>query len=209
MYVARLFLWNENGGEKMKKILYFDTETTGLDPKVNDIIQLSGFVEKDGKIIEKFNLKCRPRSEKTVNQQALDIQGRTLKEVMEWPERDKVFSQFVDILKRHINQYNKADKFYTAGYNVAFDMDFLSNFFKEFDNPYMGSFFNYRKIDPLSILHYWDYMGVISLENYKLSTVCDYFGVELKAHDAMADIIATKILINTLTGIMREIEVLK
>jgi DNA polymerase III epsilon subunit-like protein len=35
-----------------------------------------------------------------------------------------------------------------------------------------------------------DYMP--ELDNYKLTTVCEFFGIEFKAHDALADIKATR-----------------
>jgi DNA polymerase III epsilon subunit-like protein len=35
-------------------------------------------------------------------------------------------------------------------------------------------------------------MSGVRLKNYRLETMCKHFGIELKAHDAMSDIEATK-----------------
>lgn len=57
---------------------------------------------------------------------------------------------------------------------------------------YFGSWFNYKTIDPLSLLHILDGIGSISLENYKLETVCKHYDIPLDAHDALNDIKATR-----------------
>ena len=44
----------------MNKIFYFDTETTGLDPKRHDIIQLAYIVEINGEVKEEGEFKLQP-----------------------------------------------------------------------------------------------------------------------------------------------------
>lgn len=44
----------------MIKILFFDCETTGIDPKKNAIHQLSGIMDIDGIIKETFDYKIKP-----------------------------------------------------------------------------------------------------------------------------------------------------
>ncbi len=54
-------------------------------------------------------------------------------------------------------------------------------------------------LDPQPILNLMDYMGRISLPNHRLQTACDHFGVKLEnAHDALADITATRALMQRL-----------
>lgn len=39
------------------KLLYIDTETTGVDPMQNGIVQISGCIEVDGELKEEFDLR--------------------------------------------------------------------------------------------------------------------------------------------------------
>jgi len=46
----------------------------------------------------------------------------------------------------------------------------------------------------------WDFQGQLSLPNYKLQTVCEHFGVQIDAHDALSDIKATRELLQMILG---------
>lgn len=181
------------------KVLYFDVETTGLNPLVHDIIQLSGIIEIAGEVKETFNLHGRPKDISTVTTEALAVTGFTLTEVMTFPTQYEMYEKFIDILMMHVDKYDKQDKFYPAGYNVRFDLDFLSALFKKMDDPYLGSFINWKIIDPFPVLTFMDHFGYVKLPNYQLSTVCGNFLIPLKAHDALADITATRELVQRLS----------
>jgi len=179
-------------------VFYFDVETTGLNPQVNEIIQLSGLIEVDGKVVETFNLYARPSDPSTVTTEALAVTGLTLAEILEFPPASKMYNDLIDIMMRYVDKYDKNDKFSPAGYNVRFDLDFLSALFKRMNDPYLGSFINWKAIDPYPVLTIMDFFGLISLPNYQLSTVCGAFLIPLKAHDALADITATRTLVELL-----------
>lgn len=176
----------------MKKCLWFDTETTGLNHHKNDIIQIACMVEIDGVIVDEFESKLRPFDPSNVELKALEVNGLILQEVMNYPDPKTVHKNLIKFLARHIDKYNKQDKFAPAGYNVKFDIDFLMSFFKKCGDSYYGSYLNYKAIDPLYLLHMMDQQGKISLINYKLKTVCDHFGIFIEAHEALSDIKATR-----------------
>jgi DNA polymerase-3 subunit epsilon len=184
----------------MGKRFYFDVETTGLDPKENDIIQLAYIIEIDEKIEKSGDITMQPFNYETVSDEALQVHGRTLEEIKTYKKPETSYLELLGILSKYIDKYDKTDKFQPAGYNVRFDLDFLKEFFIKNGDKYFGSFFNYKTIDPLQILYFLDGIGRIKpLENYKLITVCEYFEIEIKAHDALSDIRATKELIEKLT----------
>ena len=62
------------------KILWLDTETTGLLCEYNDIVQLSGIVDIDGSVTDEFNIFMRPVNMENIEAQALAVQGRTEQE---------------------------------------------------------------------------------------------------------------------------------
>ena len=180
---------------KGKKVLYFDSETTGTKPKENGMCQIAFIVEVNGNVIEEKNFYVRPFEGQIISKEALEINGLTIEKIREFPLPQVVHGEILKMLNRYIDRYNKDDKFYPAGYNVRFDLDFLVEFFERNNDKYFGSFVNWRMIDPLPILYWLDYHGKISLENYKLETVCKYFGIKIEAHEALSDVNATRELI--------------
>lgn len=186
------------------KIIYLDTETTGLDCKLNDIIQLSGMIEIDGEIKEEFDYKIRPREGSEISEEALEIHGMNREMLMSFPDQRVIYLNFCDLLSKYCNKFDKSDKFHLAGYNVRFDLDFLKSFFEKQGDSYFGSWFNYKCIDPMPLLHFMEYAGYVSLDNYKLENVCFHYGIEIKAHDAMSDIKATKELIEKLKVFLKK-----
>jgi DNA polymerase-3 subunit epsilon len=184
------------GGVAMKKILYFDTETTGLDPVKNDIIQIAGIVEIDGEIVDEFNFTCQPFSYANIEPKALECNGRTIEEIKLFDPNNMAKRALDSVLGKHCDKFNKMDKFYPAGFNVRFDLDFLAQWFKKTGDNYLGSWINWRAIDPLPALYVMDLKGELSLSDYKLGTVCNHYGIDTgKAHDALSDVRATRELI--------------
>ncbi len=179
----------------MKKVIYFDTETTGINPRSHAIIQLSGIIEIDNVIKEEFNFKIAPFDNDLIDEKALQVNNYTKEQIKAFKAPRLAFDEIEKLLDKYINRYDKNDKFYPAGYNIRFDIEFLKNFFEKNFNLYFGSYFNYRAIDGLYLAHFLDYINYFNLPNYKLITVCDYYGIKLQAHDAMNDIRATRELI--------------
>ena len=192
----------------MKK-LYFDCETTGVDPVKNDIIQFSGIIEIDNVEKEKFDIKMKPMSFDNVDIKALSVSGNTMETIKEFDDPEKCYNEIVSLFDKHINKYDKSDKFVVCGYNVKFDIDFLTQFFKKNGNDYLFSYFGVTK-DPINIINYLIGMGKIRVDNYKLETMCNYFGVKIEnAHDAMEDIKATKLLIDKIDELLDTIDLSK
>ncbi len=189
---SKRILLKDEGKIMTKKIFWFDVETTGLDPIKQDIVQLAFLIEIDGQIIEKGNLLMQPFNYDTVEQAALDVHGRSIDEIRTYPNPKDVYNDLISILAKYVDRYNREDKFNHAGYNSRFDLEFLKQFFIKNNDVYFGSWFNYKGIDPLTILHALDGIEKISLPNYKLETVCGYFDIPIVAHDALSDITATR-----------------
>jgi len=181
-----------------KKVLYLDVETTGMDPLRNDIIQLAAIVEIDGKVVAEKNLKCQPLDWDNVSIEAINISGNTIESLQSYMPPAEAYKEFLALLDSHVDKYAPEDKFYPSGYNLSFDLGFISHFFKKQGNNYWGSYIKWKGIDPLPLLHYLEYRGKISLSNYKLVTVCEYFGIELTAHDALSDAKAVKEILRIL-----------
>jgi len=176
----------------MIKLLYFDCETTGLDFISDQIIEMAGVYDENGKAIRAFNLKLRPTVTSDFSS-ALKIQNKALEEVLAYPERQAGYKKFIDFLDGCVNRFDKEDKMYLVGYNIQFDKRFLQNLFDEFNNKYFGSYFNFECIDVLSLAAVFKLHGNMLSQNLKLSSVCQAANINLKdAHTALEDVIATR-----------------
>ncbi|WP_339004251.1 3'-5' exonuclease [Fusobacterium polymorphum] len=191
----------------MNKIIFIDTETGGVNPEKSALIQLSGIIRIDKKDIEKFNFYIKPFENSEVNEKALEVQGRTLEELKtdKYVEEKEVYKQFVNLLDKYVDKYDRTDKFVVAGYNVRFDVDILKAFFQRHGNNFLFSYLDSSMLDPLYSIRLLQIAEVLPvLENNKLETWCKHFGIELKAHDSLEDIEATKKLIGKLISLIRK-----
>ena len=188
---------------ELKKILYIDTETGGVDFQNSALIQLSGIIEIDGIEQERFNFYVKPFGNSIVTDEALQVQGRTFADLAtdKYIDEKIVYRDFVAILDKYIDKYDKTDKFLVAGFNVNFDVNMLKAFFIRNHNPFLFSYIESPTfaLDPMLTITFLQMANIIpKLENNKLGTLCKYFNIDFQAHDSMEDIIATKALIKVL-----------
>lgn len=191
----------------MNKIIFIDTETGGVNPEKAALIQLSGIIRIDKKDVEKFNFYIKPFENSEVTEKALEVQGRTLEELKtdKYVEEKEVYKQFIKLLDKYIDKYDRTDKFIVAGYNIRFDVDILKAFFQRHGNNFLFSYLDSSMLDPLYSIRLLQIAEVLPvLENNKLETWCKHFGIELKAHDSLEDIEATKKLIGKLISLIRK-----
>ena len=67
-----------------------------------------------------------------------------------------------------------------------------TEWFKKNGNPYFYGYVNYHLLDVIQATALFTVAGKMKLQNMKLGTVCEHFGISLKAHDALEDIRATR-----------------
>jgi len=180
------------------KLLFVDVETTGLDPKENGIVQLSGIVEIDDKQIESFNYHIAPFQYDKIDDKALEVNRFTHKTIESYDHPIPIQSQFKKLfLSQYINPYNKDDKFHFIGYNARFDADFIRAWFEKCGDRYFGSWFFFPPIDVMNLAALRAMEVRHTFKDFKLSTVTEFFEVEVdekKAHDALYDIEITRLL---------------
>lgn len=198
----------------MKKILWLDVETTGLDAQKHGLIQLAMLMDIDGKIVDEISLDIQPFAKDMMSIGIDDIAniptdiswaesqdtyedcrtptGITFADIIGFIHPYEAMGKIISFLDKHIAKFEKSDKAYLGGYNIRFDLEFLSSFCKKAKFAYLGSYLNWKCLDPLYKLWQMDYEGEIALENYKLETACNDFNISISAHNAMSDIKATR-----------------
>ena len=184
----------------MKKIFWFDTETTGVDFANSAILELGALIEIDGEIKQEFTLKMQPHDGAVISSEALKI-NKITPEMWEHYDLSSVGIHKLRVqLSKHVNKYNKNDKFVIAGYNVEFDIQMLRSAFLRDGDKFFGSWFFWPVIDVQTYVAEGILSGGLNLVNYQLSTVCKHCDIDIVAHDALSDIKATRNLYKILKG---------
>ena len=177
------------------KRMFVDCETTGTDSRINCIHQLSGCLEIDGKIVEEFDFKIRPFKGCIIKQEALEVSGVTVEEIMQYPSEMESYYEFKNMLARYINEFDKTQHWFIIGYNVKFDAEFINAMFLRNDDKFFYSLCWGNVIDAMSLAS--DMLATIrhEMSDFKLNTVARQFGIivdETKLHDAQYDIEITR-----------------
>lgn len=174
------------------KILFIDLETTGVVLNLHGVHQISGAVVVDGVVKEKFDYKVRPKPNAEFNERALEIGGVTKEQLLAYPPMNEVYNQFTDMLAKYVDKYNRKDKFFLAGFNLApFDSQFLRAWFIDNGDKYFGSWFWSNTLDVMVLATPYLADKRAEMENFKQATVAKALGIEVdenRLHDAEYDI---------------------
>lgn len=176
------------------KLLYLDTETTGLTDN-SAVVQIAGAIEIDNEVVEWFNIRCKPHKGADISESALQTIGLTIEELNKEQEPKEALKELEKIFAKYVDRYDKNDKLIMICHNYPFDFRMLYNFYNRLNNKYMGSFIDFKlNVCTLNLVKSLQVIGVLPiLENNKLETWCKHFDVSLEhAHDALEDIRATR-----------------
>ena len=177
------------------KLLFFDLETTGIKYWKNGIHQISGEIVIDGETKETFNYVC-PNPQCEVDETALQVCGVTREQIFAYPDMHEVYLEFVNMLSKYVDKYNKDDKFFLVGYNNAsFDNSFLKAFFVQNGDSFFYSWFWVNSIDVMVLATQHLMMKRHLMKDFKQETVARTLGIELdssRLHDAAYDIWLTR-----------------
>ena len=176
----------------MIKMLFTDLEMCGLDWRKYGLHQISCIYCEDGVKKDEFDIHVRPNPNKEISDDALAVSGVTREQVLAYPPMEEVHEWFCNRLGRYVNKYDKKDKMFFAGYNVAsFDMPYLRSWFEDCGDKYFGSWFWSVPIDVMILAQQHLMENRPDMVDFKQGTVANYLGIpieEEKLHDALYDI---------------------
>ena len=177
--------------EMKTKLLFLDTETTGLDPNKHGVIQVAMIADHG-----MLDLQVNPGKKVEYDKEALKINGIKKKKIKKFPASTPQFNKMLDFLGEGVNKYDKKDKYVAVGYNVKFDVEMLHGWARREGYEYLGSFIDWRVIDVLVLARLAHYLGQMPSEpeDFKLGTICQVYDMPVPDHDAMTDVMATRIL---------------
>lgn len=174
-----------------KKYLFIDTETTGLDPFDNDIIEIGAalFTDTDDSpvLTASFQAKVTARRGSAIDLQALQINNRSLEEVYSEDNsmRDAILRNFAQWLIKYVDKDTLI-----IGHNIFFDMDFIENAFDNIDIDLDRILSRRQCIDTRQLSMFLNDACVIETKNNRLVTLTnELFGEknDENIHQAYAD----------------------
>lgn len=176
--------------------MFYDTETTGLDPRKSSIIQLAGYIEVDDVIAETFNYELAPHPKAILEPAALRINKRSEDEIRAFPPMAEAYKDLTARLQKYSDRFSKTSKVYLAGYNNRkFDDIFLQKLFELCgDNFFMGIFYT-ESLDTMVLAAEYLTERRLFMPSFKLKRVAKELGLEVDEnalHDALEDVKLTR-----------------
>jgi DNA polymerase III epsilon subunit-like protein len=179
--------------------IFADVETSGLDASRHGILQFAWIVEKDGELIEESRWDVQLFPDQDVCTQALEVNGFTLERIKHGMDP----SILARLLKRSFFSVGPSP---IVGHNVMFDFGFLIELNKRTNSNFMSSVDFHQVIDTLALARWFQIAGIIDPPNCKLKSLCEFFGIPIKPHDALEDIRATRKLFHILLNMLGEVK---
>jgi DNA polymerase III epsilon subunit-like protein len=175
------------------KLLYFDTETTGLDPIKNGLVQLSGIIEIGGEVVREFDFTMAPFPDDQINESALEVIGKSKADIELYESSLYQLNKLLFIFNNYIDVYKKDktiyDRFLPVAHNARFDLNVLQEWFKKCGHKYFFSYINPSfAIDTLTLANQMRVEGKLDIPDSKLGTIGSALGIDFKAHDALEDV---------------------
>lgn len=161
----------------------FDVETTGINPRVHQIVSI-GALLLDRTTLDTVKsistlVRITPEVFAQASPKAMQIHGLTLSQLEAAPTPAEVVTQFLDTFG--------AD-FYFCGWNVCFDTQFLRALFDQVGRLEDFDTFRYHRLDLWSLLELAWLRGLLQVPPDSLSIACGLFGIQRPSvHDAMED----------------------
>ena len=168
---------------KVHNLAFIDTETTGTDPKLHEIIELAVIiarqVERPGRgpkieIVEECEWKIKPQHIERAEEQALRVNGYNEVDWMFAVDRKKAMEEFA----------KKTQSCSFVSHNLVFDYGFVM---KAFEETGVENRMHYAKIDTISLAFARLY-DAPQADKFSLRALCELLKIEnSKAHTALAD----------------------
>ena len=164
-------------------VLWIDVETTGLGSNAA-VIEIAAIPMIDGEIKPHFHSMIKPHNGATLDPKAFEVTKIDINEIWSYPDAKDVLNDFIKWIDSHETVFN------LGGHNIKFDRDHLFKLFCR--NAEYGSFitrFNHNDIDTLRICREVFKGKKNKPVDFKLESVCRYFGAEDRVyHRALGDI---------------------
>lgn len=156
----------------LDRYIAFDTETTGLNPVSDRIVEIGAVLFENGEAVDSFHSLINAGV--PISSGAAEVNHITDRMILSAPLEAEVYPGLIRFMGNALHGGT-----IVCAHNAKFDMDFLCNTLAR-----LGYDSDIRYIDTLSLSR----KCIKGLENYKQNTVAEHFGIfNRSAHRASAD----------------------
>lgn len=157
-----------------KALAFIDTETTGLDPDLNDVIEFAVIRVTPEGGEKRWQTKIKPENIETAHPKALEVNGYTEEKWADAPSMADAGPTIVEILRNSV----------LVGHNVSFDEAMLKANLKRAG---VSGRIPYHKVDTVTLAY--EHLVPYGLESLSLDNIRKFLGWSLEgAHTAMQDV---------------------
>ncbi|SNZ08890.1 DNA polymerase-3 subunit epsilon [Persephonella hydrogeniphila] len=172
--------------KSIEKITFcsFDLETTGLDPKKDEIVSIGAVKIKKLKIDIGTQFYKLVKPEKHLEKENILIHGITMSELENAPSPENVIPEFLEYIKGTV----------LVGYFVRFDISVLSRYTqKMFGIPVLNPFIDLKDVHLLNLQR--SYTPAEKIRESSLEELAIEYGIPVeKRHNALYDSIISALL---------------
>ncbi|PSR27666.1 MAG: PolC-type DNA polymerase III [Sulfobacillus thermosulfidooxidans] len=166
-----------DGTLENRPIVVLDVETTGLSPRIHEVIELGAVKIESGTIVDRFHSMLKPT--RKISQATQDITGIRIDEVLHAPDSETVFRDFFAFASGAI----------LAAHNARFDMGFMSQAFRR---VFPHDAWRFPVIDTLALAR----IRLPEMKSHGLGPLTNYLKIPLSQHHrALADAEAIGLLL--------------
>ncbi len=151
---------------------FVDTETTGLDPDVHEIIEIAIIDEHGNEIL---HTKVKPQHIETAHPVALRVNGYNEEDWKNAPTWEEIAPAVSEALQGAL----------IFGQNIRFDYEFITRHMKKVDSKLLKGL-GYHTIDTITLA--WEHLGPCGVKSVSLDRICTFLGISNEgAHTALVD----------------------
>lgn len=173
--MSHMFALNrsEMGMKMIQDFTALDIETTGLDPKMDKIIEVAAVRVRNGQITAEYQSLVSPG--RCLNERITELTGITDDMLRDAPMPEQVIPQLLSFIGNDI----------LLGHSVLFDYSFVKRAAVD-QGKVCGENYDFDKMQGLDTLKLArKYLP--QLPSRSLPYLCSYYGIDQKAHRAMED----------------------
>ena len=154
----------------MNSYVSLDLETTGLNPKLDKIIEIGAVKVINGEVVDNFSEFLRPG--RKLEEKTIELTGITEEDLCNAPEAAQVIPRLLEF----------CEDLPLVGHRILFDYSFVKHAAVN-----LGLSFEKEGVDTLKISRACH----PEFESKKLCAMCEHYGIPLQAHRAYNDAQAT------------------
>ncbi len=145
----------------------FDLETTGLEPKHCEIIEIGALKYKNNKLVDEFSVLVKPK--KSISSEITQITGISNDMVNDASNIEEVLPKFIEFI----------EDLPLVAHNSSFDLSFIEENINKLGLPMI----NNTNIDTVELARKY----IPKAYNYKLTTLKNYFKLDYGSHRSIDD----------------------